>query len=277
MMGHQKILGVSVLEDEAYQRILNWLYDRCGMSYPENKKNLLIQHMQRVRKSFNIPSLATMADKLELNCNHDLQLAVVHAATTNHTYFFREPLVLEYFKNTILPLLPEKDVRIWSAAASSGDEAFTLAIIAAEVRGYAWAKQNLEILGTDISQVVIAAAQTGVYSEAHVDKMPKEFLERYFVTFGKGHFRVQDGLRHVCKFHTFNLKSEDYFFPKLFHVVFCRNVLYYFDRAHQQHVVDAIYKVTEPGGYLVTCVTMSVRDLDSRWIHVENGIYQKAT
>ena len=276
-MGHQKILGVSVLEDEVYQRILNWLYDRCGMSYPENKKNLLIQHMQRVRKSFNIPSLATMADRLELNCYHDLQLAVVHAATTNHTYFFREPLVLEYFKNTILPSLPEKGVRIWSAAASSGDEAFTLAIIAAEVRGYFWAKQNLEIVGTDISQVVIASAQTGVYSEAHVDKMPKEFLERYFVTFGKGHFRVQDDLRHVCKFHTFNLKSEEYFFPKLFHVVFCRNVLYYFDRVHQQQVVDAIYKVTEPGGYLVTCVTMSVRDLDSRWIHVENGIYQKAT
>ena len=275
-MGHHNILEDSVMEEKAYQRILNWLYDRYGMVYPENKKNLLIQHMQRVCKCFNLPSLAIMADRMELNDCHDLQLAIVHAATTNHTYFFREPLVLEYFKNTILPTLPEEGVRIWSAATSSGDEAFTLAIIAAEARGFFWAKKNLEILGTDISQAVITSAKTGVYSGGHVDKMPKELLERYFVPFGKGQFRVQDDLRDICKFNSFNLKSEHYFFPKAFHVVFCRNVLYYFDRAHQRHVVDAIYKVTKPGGYLVTCVTMSLRDLDSRWIHVESGIYQKA-
>lgn len=276
MKEYQKILGACELEDLAYQRILNWLYDQYGMSYPENKKNLLIQHISRVCKFFDMPSLATIADRLELNGYKDLQDAIVHAATTNHTYFFREPLILNYFKEIILPMLPKEGVRIWSAATSFGDEAFTLAIIAAEARGFIWAKQNLEILGTDVSRVVIASAATGIYSETHVDKMPKELLERYFVSLGNGQFRVQDDLRHICKFHSFNLKSENYLFPKAFHVVFCRNVLYYFDRAHQRHVVDAIYKVTEPGGYLVTCVAMSVRDLDSRWIYIENGIYQKA-
>lgn len=262
--------------EEGYQRIRGWLHDRCGISYQEKKKQLLIHRMQKVCERCGIPDLETLADRVESNRNHDIQLAVMHAASTNHTYFFREPQVLEFFQNTILPALPQNGGRIWSAAASTGDEAYTLAIMAAETRGRDWAKRNVLILGTDISEVVIAHAEAGIYGESHINQMPGNMLERYFDPVGMDQYRVQDDLRRICTFRRLNLKASPYPFQKAFHAVFCRNVLYYFDRAHQRAAVEAIYDATEPGGWLLTSVTESLRDLDTRWLPVQGGIYRKA-
>lgn len=261
--------------DASYRRLRDWLHQRSGMNYPEKKKLLLINRMQRVCERYGIADLGTLADSLIAGCNQDLQYAVLHAASTNHTYFFREPQVLNYFKDMILPTLPEAGARIWSAAASTGDEVYTLAIIAAEMRGIDWATRKLAILGSDISDVVIAHAEAGVYGSSHIAQMPGSFLKRYFNPVGLDQYRIQNELRRSCTFRRLNLKSSPYPFQKSFHVVFCRNVLYYFDRAQQREVVDAIYDVTEPGGWLLTSVTMSLRELGSQWIPVQSGVYRK--
>lgn len=261
--------------DQSYRRLRDWLHQRSGMIYPEKKKLLLIHRMQRVCERFGIADLDTLADSLVAGLDQELQFAVFHAASTNHTYFFREPQVLNYFKDMILPTLPDKGGRIWSAAASTGDEAYTLAIIAAEMRGLDWASRKLAILGTDISDVVIAHAETGVYGRSHLEQIPRSFLKRYFTPVGLDQYRIQNELRQSCTFRRLNLKSGPYPFQKNFHVVFCRNVLYYFDRVQQREVIDAIYDVTEPGGWLLTSVTMSLRELGSRWIPVQSGVYRK--
>jgi len=276
MNRQQKLSGVGAPREQGYQRMRDWLHERCGMIYPEKKKELLIQRMQRVCERYGVPGLEALVDRVESGRDQDMEFAVIHAASTNHTYFFREPQVLNFFKDTILPTLPQDGGRIWSAAASTGDEAYTLAIMTAETRGLDWAKRKLAILGTDISEVVIAHAEAGIYGGSHIEQMPGKMLERYFDPVGMDQYRVQDDLRRVCTFRRLNLKMTPYPFQKAFHVVFCRNVLYYFDRAQQREIVDAIYDVTEPGGWLLTSVTVSLRELGSRWIPIQSGVYRKA-
>lgn len=264
------------VHEEGYHRIRGWLNERCGINYQEKKRQLLEHRMQKVCERCGVADLNALADSVENGRNREIQLAVMHAASTNHTYFFREPQVLDFFCSNILPSLPQSGARIWSAAASSGDEAYTLAIMAAETRGRDWTKRNLAILGTDISEVVIAHAEAGIFGESHLEQLPEKVLAKYFDPVGLDQYRVQDDLRRVCTFRRLNLKASPYPFQKAFHTVFCRNVLYYFDRAHQRATVEAIYDVTEPGGWLLTSVTESLRDLDTRWIPVQGGIYRKA-
>lgn len=259
---------------EDYQRISDWLYKRSGLVYPEKKKSLLMHRMHKVCATHKISNVRLLVENLENGIDNTTELAVIHAASTNHTYFFREHQVLDFFKDTILPELPN-DARVWSAAASTGDEAFTIAMLAAEARGLVWAKNNLAILGTDISNVVIEHAEKAVYGGSHLDKVSSELLRRYFTPAGAEQFTVKDDLREFCTFRRMNLTINPYPFQRAFHVVFCRNVLYYFDRDVQREVVEAIYDVTEPGGWLLTSVTVSLRGLGSRWVPVDTGIYRK--
>ena len=264
------------LNELGYQRIRTWLHTKCGMDYKDKKKDLLTHRMQRVCERWGIPHFNALADKVEMGLDREIQFAVLHAASTNHTFFFREPQVLDFFKDQILPDLPKSGVRIWSAAASTGDEAYTLAIIMAEARGRNWIEHNLSILGTDISEVVIANAENGIYANSHLDQMSPTLLKHYFSPVGMDQYQVNDDIRKACTFRRLNLKASPYPFTKKFHTVFCRNVLYYFDRAHQLSTVESLYEVTEPGGWLLTSVTESLRDIDTRWVHIHSGVYRKA-
>lgn len=259
-----------------YERIRAWLNDRCGIFYPERKKELLTQRLGRVRDRFGLASLDDLATCIEIGTDRQVQLAVMHAASTNHTYFCREPQVLHFFRDRILPSLGHHgQLRIWSAAASSGDEAYSIAMLTAEVLGREDARNRVAILGTDISEPVIARAESALYGMAHLEHMPPEFLKRYFKPAGLEQYQVADDIRGMCTFRRLNLKAQPFPFRRRFHAVFCRNVLYYFDREHQRQTLEALYEVTEPGGWLLTSVTESVRDLDLRWAPVTGGVLRK--
>lgn len=247
------------------------------MSFQDKKKALLSHRLSRVTDRFAIGDLNSLADELEAGNSHALRLAVIHAASTNHTFFFREMQTLDFFRDHVLPdKSGQMPLRIWSAAASGGDEAYTLAIIAAEKLGRAQMRQQLTLLGTDISEPMIQHAEAGLYGTSHLEQVNPVLLARYFVPAGLGQYQVAHDLRSVCTFRRMNLKAAPYPFQKKFHAVFCRNVLYYFDRPHQIATLESIYDVVEPGGYLLTSVTESIRDLGTRWRPVTTGVYQKA-
>ena len=273
---------ITDVDERAIRRIQQWLRARSGMCYQDNKLILLANRLMRVCFQFDIPNIATLADQIENSNRNDLQIAVMNAASTNHTYFFREPEVLGFFEQSILPTLPQSNVRIWSAAASTGDEAYTTAIQICERRGIAWASQNLSILGTDISANVVTQAERGIYGENHVTHIPSEWMGKpldinnYLAAAGMRQYRIKENLRPLCTFRRMNLTVLPYPFQKNFHVVFCRNVLYYFDRSTQHDVAEAIYDVTVPGGWLLTSVTVSLRDLNTRWVNIQPGVYRKS-
>lgn len=262
-------------DQAGYEQIRDWLSQRCGMSYPEHKSALLRQRLARVTRSFAYADLNALAHGILRDGKEDVQLAVMHAASTNHTYFFREREVLDRFASMILPLYAERqDFRIWSAAASTGDEAYTIAIVVAETLGQA-ALRRLSILGTDISAPVVERAEAGVFPRRQFAQTDAAILKRYFVPTGIDQYRVHEDIRARCTFRRMNLKATPYPFSKPFQAVFCRNILYYFEKADQTATLEAIYDVTEPGGWLITSVTETIRGLGSRWIPVATGIYRR--
>jgi chemotaxis protein methyltransferase CheR len=259
-----------------FQRIRQWLQERAGIFYHDKKKYLLVYRLSSVCDQFGFSSLDELGHCVESGTRSDVHLAVIDAATTNHTYFFREPQILNYFCKTILPDLPREDVRIWSAASSTGDEAYSIAILAAESRGREWAKQQLLILGTDISQSVITYAEAAVYNASHLERVPPRILEHYFEPVAFKQYQIAEDIRRMCLFRRLNLKHAPYPFRKHFHVVFCRNVLYYFDKQDQKEVLNALHEITAPGGWLLTSVTLSLRQLSSLWIPVTAGVYRRS-
>lgn len=266
---------LSPAETISLQNIRHWLHDRAGIFYEERKTELLINRLRRVCERYGYAGLQELETQLLAVQVTELQSAVIHAATTNHTYFFREPQVLDYFSDRIVPSLPDEQIRLWNAAASTGDETYTLAIILIEKWGLAETLKKVSILGTDISAPVIAQAESGLYTFNHLEHMPRVLLERHFQPTGIEQYRISNAIRELCLFRRLNLKISPYPFRRRFHVIFCRNVLYYFDKPHQTSTIRALYEVTEPGGWLITSVTESLRDLDSPWIPVTSGIYRK--
>lgn len=257
------------------EAIRGWLVQRCGIHYPEHKIDQLRQRLAKVQRDFAMSDLSEMAGRLNSDAALDLQLAVMHAASTNHTYFFREPDILSDFRTRILPALAARDeIRIWSAACAGGDEVYTIAILIAETLGPA-ALRRTAILGTDISAPVIREAEEAVYAENRLDHVPPDLLARWFEPLGQGRFRLRREIRDACTFRQMNLKSRPYPFRKTFQTVFCRNVLYYFERDDQIATLQGVHDVTEPGGWLVTSVTENVRDFAAPWQPVSNGIFRK--
>jgi chemotaxis protein methyltransferase CheR len=271
----QRDMTVSPREEQAFEQIRSWLHTSCGFFYEDKKHDLLMSRLLRVCELQKVDNLLSLWSLLPLDTSHELRLAVIHACSTNHTYFFREPVVLDFFCDTILPTLPSKEVRIWSAAASSGDEAYTIAMLAAEKRGRVWANNNLAILGTDISEPIIKQAEAGIYGASHLEQTTPDMLARYFESAGINQYRVSPDIRNMCLFRRMNLTSTPYAFRKTFHVIFCRNVLYYFDKPTQAKVLNALYQVAAPGTWLLTSVTVSIRDLNTPWVSIASGIYQK--
>jgi chemotaxis protein methyltransferase CheR len=253
-----------------------WLNAHCGIHFTESKMDLLAHRMAHVVRQFNLTSLAELALLLEEGKRPDIQLAAVHAASTNYTYFFREPQVLRVFQQEVLSSYANRSsVRIWSAAASTGDEAYTLAIIACETYGRTNAPGRVSVLGTDISAPVIERAEAGIYAASHLVETPPGIVKRYFKPWGIGQFRIAEDVRKMCTFRRMNLDTHPFPLQQQFQVIFCRNVLYYFDREHQMRTLGALYGAAEPGGWLMTSVTEIVRDLGAPWTVIGSGVCRR--
>jgi chemotaxis protein methyltransferase CheR len=262
-------------ESESIEAIRQWLEWRSAIHFPENKRDILHQRLMRVVNELQLPNLGELARRVLQEQVHEVQLAVLHAASTNHTYFYREVEVLHYFQQVVLPNLANRsEIRLWSAACSTGDEVFTLAILVAETLGKAALKRT-QILGTDISAPCVAHAETGIYAARHLDQVPLDIRNRYMVPIGNDKYQMIPEIREVCTFRRINLKTPTLPFRKPFQAVLCRNVLYYFSVEDQRRTVDAIADVTEVGGWMFTSVTEGIRDLSTRWHQISSGVHQK--
>jgi chemotaxis protein methyltransferase CheR len=263
-------------ETAGYDALRDWLEKRCAIHYPDHKRDLLHQRLARVQRAFALGDLADLARRVTEAQEHEIQLAVIHAASTNHTYFYRETDVLEYFRVQVLPSLARRpEIRLWSAACSSGDEVYTLAIMIAETLGLD-ALRRTQILGTDISAPVIERAEHGIFPARQLEQVPAEIRRKYMQPAGIGQVQIVPEIRAACPVRRMNLKTAPYPFRKPFQAVFCRNVLYYFGHADQVAVVNSIADVTEPGGWLFTSVTENVRDLTRRWQALVSGVSRKS-
>lgn len=262
-------------DDAAFETIRTWLERTCAIHYPPAKRALLEQRLGRAQRTLGIATLSEMAQSLMHSDAREVKLAIMHAASTNHTYFYREKDVLGYFLENVLPSLANRsEIRLWSAACSTGDEVYSLAILIAERLGLD-ALRRTHILGTDISGPVIEAAEAGIFPRRQLAEVPAQILRTYMQPVGIDQYRINDAIRAACTFRRMNLKKSPYPFQRPFQAVFCRNVLYYFAHTDQIDVVNSLAEVTEPGGWLFTSVTENVRDLSTRWQTLSSGVSRK--
>ena len=272
----QPEIAMSRVEEQSFQFVRQWIYDRTGLHYPDHKRLLLYNRLHKLCRRLNIPGLNEVARHLRRRDFPGLDKEIARVVSTGHTYFFREEKVLQFLRNHILPTLPDKGQhRFWSAASSSGEEAYTIAIILAESLGFLQAQAKTAILGTDIDRELIQKAEQGIYPDQRLEHVPPHLKKRYFYRAGSGQWSVASTLKEMCTFRRLNLMSTPWPFRKKFHVILCRNVLYYFDTDHQYDLAERLYDVTMSGGWLLTSVTEPVQSLKTRWSAVTTGVYRK--
>ena len=200
-------------------------------------------------------------------------MMIADAATTNYTQLFREREAFDWLAEKVYPTLDAGPVRIWSAATSTGEEAYSLAIHAAYNLGPD-AFGRVRVLGTDLSARHVETAEAAVYETGRMPELtPAEKLA--FEPLSETRWRVRPAYRDMCTFRRLNLLAPHWPFTQSFHLIFCRNVLYYFDAASRHRVLEAMFDVAAPGAWLITSFTDPTTDGPTRWSSVQPGVFRR--
>ncbi|MBK6686359.1 MAG: protein-glutamate O-methyltransferase CheR [Deltaproteobacteria bacterium] len=254
----------------------DWISTHLGIHFPNEKLDILSSRLSSVVAKRGTPSVEVLMQEVHAG-TPQARLDLAQAVSTNHTFFFREQPTLDFFKKEIVAKTPNTaPMRIWSAASSSGEEAYTIAMIVSGIRGTTSLAPNVAILGTDISQRALAAAEAGEYDLSALERVPGDLRQRCIETVGPKRGKIVEGLRQACVFRRMNLATPQWPLKGGFNVVFCRNILYYFESRTQAAVVNHIYDLVVPGGWLITSVSETVRNLDTKWLPIEPGVYRRA-
>jgi chemotaxis protein methyltransferase CheR len=250
---------------------------RAGIVLTEDKGYLLETRLGPVLTKFKLASLGALGEKLRGSPGEALERAVVEALTTHESSFFRDGKPFEHLRGALPKLLalkaPGERARIWSAASSTGQEAYSVAMLAMEVLGPA-AVQRLEILGTDISGDVVGRAREGVFTQFEVQRgLPIRSLMAHF-TQEEGRWRVKPALRAMVRFEERNLLTDCAALGR-FDVIFCRNVLIYFDAPTKTRVLEMLARQLAPSGVLYLGAAETVIGLTERLMPLpgERGAY----
>jgi chemotaxis protein methyltransferase CheR len=210
----------------------------------------------------------------QLDRNEPLLRRLENALSTPYTYFLREPEAFTFLADDVLPQLRNQlEVRMWSAAAATGDEAWSMAMVAREV--YGEAGPAVRILATDISEAQVATGERGEIPEAHLHDLEAARRPRWFRTTASGKLEVVPELRALCTFRRLNLATIPWPFEQKFHVIFLRNVLYYFDDVTLRAVLQAASEQNVEGGVLITSVTEPIERVPWGLVRLAPGIYRR--
>jgi chemotaxis protein methyltransferase CheR len=237
-----------------YDFLRRLLKERSGLVLSGDKEYLVESRLLPIARKMGLSSLSELVGKLRAQGAERLIVDVVEAMTTNESFFYRDKIPFDHFRDGILPSLikaraSQRRIRIWCAAASTGQEPYSLAMIVREMAAQL-AGWRIEILGTDLSTEVLEKAKAGVYSQFEVQRgLPIQMLVKYFVQNGEV-WELSPDIKAMVQYRPLNLLAE---FAHLgtFDVIFCRNVLIYFDQPTKINVLERCARSLEPDGFLV--------------------------
>lgn len=262
-----------------FNHLADYIYSNYGIHLKSEKMTLVMGRLQNVLTQMNFNSFSEYYDYVVSDKTGEAAVTLMNRITTNHTFFMREPDHFDYFRDTVLPDLKIKsagrDLRIWSAGCSSGEEPYTLAMIIDEFFGKDKPLWDTKILATDISERALSKAKTGVYAGRSIAALPYSWKLNYFSTLDSASSVISDKLRQEVIFRKFNLMAPVFTFRKKFHVIFCRNVMIYFDEKTKQELVNKFYDATENGGYLFIGHSESLNREATRYKYVMPAVYRK--
>ena len=271
------------INDKEFGLFREYLLDSCGIDIPEEKRYLFNTRLGPILEKKNCTGFGGLYDLLQDNSQPELRNQVVEAMTTNETAFFRDGHPFEAFGNVILPELAARKqkeslffppgLRIWSAACSTGQEPYSIAMILYEFmkRQNSFNADNIRIFATDISAQAVKKAETGEYTDAEIDKGMKEVYRGLYAEKSGGKWHITDKIRKMVNFRQLNLARD--FFPDMANLdlIFCRNVIIYFSVDLREKIVEKFYRVLNPGGILMIGAAENLYGITSRFEVVHIG------
>jgi chemotaxis protein methyltransferase CheR len=266
---------MKVADFELYKSLL---LDKSGLVITPDKSYLLDSRLTPIAKKWNYPTLEMMTLQLRAIPDPKLVKDIVEAMTTNETSFFRDTKPFTLFQETVLPHLmkikaSKKKIRIWCAACSSGQEPYSLSMILkdkeAQFKGW-----QFEIVATDLSEDILAQARKATYSQFEVQRgLPIQYLMKFFTQVGEA-WQLKDEIRNMVKFSTFNL-LDDMSRMGQFDIIFCRNVLIYFNEKNKAQILERAEKQLDKDGFLLLGGAETVLGITDKFVPMpeKRGLY----
>ncbi|WP_455383216.1 CheR family methyltransferase [Salinispira pacifica] len=277
--------GSASLDDRQFSMLSSFIEGELGIKMPPAKRVMLESRLQKRLRALSCASFEQYLEIVFSESGGNTELIhMIDAVTTNKTDFFREPDHFEYLLGTVLPDRwadagwgRHEPFRLWSTASSSGEEPYTLAMIAEEFRARA---ENFQyrVLATDISSTMLDRGRSAIYPEDRIEPVPPSFRSRYFLRSKEREnrlVRVKPALRSRVRFERLNLMSDDFGIRDRFEVIFCRNVIIYFDRQNQSRLLHKLFSYLVPGGYLFLGHSETLAGMDLPLYTVAPTIYRK--
>lgn len=269
---------IAITEKE-FLNLADYIRVHYGINLKEEKMTLVTGRLHNVLQQKNFTSFSDYFNYVVSDRTGEAIKTLIDKISTNHTYFMREVDHFNFFSNSILPYLArtvrERDLRIWCAGCSSGEEPSTLAMIIDEFFGKEKSLWDAKVLATDISSSTLDSARKGVYDNDSIVTLPGTWKVNYFKRTDNEKSILVDKIRNEIIYRKFNLMEEVFPFKRKFHVIFCRNVMIYFENKTKIELVKKFYDLTEPGGYLFIGHSEALNRGETKYKYVMPAVYRK--
>lgn len=269
------------ISDQDFHRLVNYVKSNYGIDLSK-KRQLISGRLSNTITNMGYSDFTGYVDHIVSGKNAKDNEIMLNKLTTNYTYFYREKTHFDYFRDTILPYIvktKEKNrvMSIWSAGCSSGEEPYTITMLIREFLGAQANAWDTRILATDISHQVLAKAKNGLYEEESLRELPSDWKRKYFIPVkgAPGTYEVSKPLRSNVIYRTFNLMSPIHFKLK-FDVIFCRNVMIYFDQDTKEALVKRFYQASNPGAYLLIGHSENLNKERTPYDYIMPATYRKS-
>ena len=264
--------------DVEFECIRRMMHDQVGIVLQENKKALVEARVNRRLRTLGIDGYARYLEYLDQDRTGQELVLLIDAISTNVTHFFREMEHFRFLERTAAAWLAagRRRLRFWSAACSTGEEPYSMAMTLHRLQGAA--DVDMRILATDISTAVLLHAQQGNYAEQGVATIPGGYETGVFqrrVSGTETVYRVHDSLKSMILFRRLNLNRTPYPIKGSFDVIFCRNVMIYFDKELRARIVEQAHRLLNDDGYLIIGHAETLLGMDSRFAYVQPSVYRK--
>lgn len=272
------------ISDSEFASLRQMIYSRFGINLTEQKRSLLVGRLQKMLRTNRIDTFEDYYRFLENDTSGKAVSDLINLISTNYTYFNREKDHFDYYLNTALPAIceeirnrGEKNLRVWCAGCSTGEEAYTLLMLMHEYLGSEYPRWDAGILATDISERVLNTAREGVYPADKVKSLPENLQRKYFTRLPSGQMQVSEKIKREVTFRRFNLMNTTFPFKRPFHIIFCRNVMIYFDQTTRNALVQRFHRFLEPKGYFFIGHSETLGRDSELFRYILPAVYQKGS
>jgi chemotaxis protein methyltransferase CheR len=270
---------MELIKDKEFKLLAELIYDYSGIHLKPEKKTLMTGRLNSMLTELELNSFMDFYKKVKADKNGILLSRLIDRMTTNHTYFMREKEHFDFLRSEVVPYLRQhvknRDLRVWCAASSSGEEPYTLAMILEDTLGKDLVNWDKKLLATDISLDVLERARKGVYSKESLSGVPKIWLMDYFSSKSGNQYEVKNHIKSQVIYRRFNLLEPVFPFKRKFHVIFCRNVMIYFDNITKETLINKFYNHLEHGGYLFIGHSETIDRSKTRFAYIRPAVYRK--